>query len=99
MFDLALPQNVEAILTLTVVGIMLFLFTRERWPSEVVAIGGAAAVLTLGIVPYDAAVKVLSNSAPWTIIMMFLIMGSLVRTGALDWLTRQAETQIDHRPA
>ncbi|MDP2062551.1 MAG: SLC13 family permease [Phaeovulum sp.] len=99
MFDLALPQNVEAILTLTVVGIMLFLFTRERWPSEVVAIGGAAAVLTLGIVPYDAAVKVLSNSAPWTIIMMFLIMGSLVRTGALDWLTRQAEAQIDHRPA
>ena len=35
---------------------------------------------------------------PWTIPAMFLIMGGLVRTGALDWLTRQAEAQADHRP-
>ncbi|PKP70575.1 MAG: dATP pyrophosphohydrolase [Alphaproteobacteria bacterium HGW-Alphaproteobacteria-4] len=99
MFDLGLTQNAEAILTITVVVVMLILFMRESWQSEVVAIGGASLVLALGIVPYDAAVKVLSNSAPWTIIMMFLIMGSLVRTGALEWLTRHAEAQIDHRPA
>ncbi len=99
MFNLALPQNVEAILTLTVVVVMLMLFMRESLPSEVVAIGGAAVVLALGVVPYDAALKVLSNTAPWTIVMMFLLMGGLVRTGALEWLTRQAEAQIDHRPA
>lgn len=99
MFDLALPQNAEAILTLAVVAVMLILFMRESFPSEVVAISGAAVVLTLGIVPYDAALAVLSNTAPWTIVMMFLLMGSLVRTGALDWLTRQAEAQIDDRPA
>ena len=99
MFDLGLTQNAEAILTITVVVVMLILFMRESWQSEVVAVGGASLVLALGIVPYDAAVKVLSNSAPWTIIMMFLIMGSLVRTGALEWLTRHAEAQIDHRPA
>jgi len=99
MFDLALPQTVEAMVTMAVVAVMLVLFMRERLPSEVVAIGGAAVLLALGVVPYDAAVKVLSNSAPWTIIMMFLLMGALVRTGALDWVSRQAEAQIDHRPA
>ncbi|MBW6506277.1 MAG: SLC13 family permease [Rhodobacteraceae bacterium] len=99
MFDLGLTQNAEAVLTIAVVVVMLILFMRESWQSEVVAIGGASFVLALGIVPYDAAVKVLSNSAPWTIIMMFLIMGSLVRTGALEWMTRHAEAQIDHRPA
>ncbi|WP_415182556.1 SLC13 family permease [Phaeovulum sp.] len=98
MLDLALSQTTEAILTLTVVLVMLILFMREKYPTEVVAIGGAAFVLALGIVPYDDAVKVLSNSAPWTIIMMFLIMGGLVRTGALDWVTRQAEAHIDNRP-
>lgn len=98
MLDLALSQTAEAILTLTVVLVMLVLFMRERYPTEVVAIGGASFLLVLGIVPYDDAVKVLSNTAPWTIIMMFLIMGGLVRTGALDWLTRQAEAHIDSRP-
>jgi di/tricarboxylate transporter len=98
MFNLALTQSTQAIVTLAVVVTMLILFMRETFPSEVVAIGGAAVVIALGIVPYDAALKVLSNTAPWTIAMMFLIMGGLVRTGALDWLTRQAEAHIDNKP-
>jgi len=44
------------------------------------------------------ALGVLSNPAPWTILAMFLIMGGLVRTGALDWLTRLAEGQADNNP-
>jgi di/tricarboxylate transporter len=98
MIDLALDQTTQAVITLLVVVTMLVLFAREKYPTEVIAIGGAAVVLLLGIVKYDAAVKVLSNTAPWTITMMFLIMGALVRTGALDWMTRQAEAHIDNRP-
>lgn len=98
MIDLGLSATAEAWFTLALVAGMLVLFMRETFATEVVAIGGAALVLLLGIVPYKEATAVLSNSAPWTIVMMFLLMGGLVRTGALDWLTRQAERHVDDRP-
>ena len=62
-------------------------------------IGGAAALLALGVLPYDRALLVLANPAPWTIVAMFIVMGALVRTGALEWFTRLAEAQADTRPA
>ncbi|MCA0873212.1 SLC13 family permease [Seohaeicola saemankumensis] len=89
----------QAIATLAVVAVMFALFIRERYPAEVVAIGGAAAMLALGVLPYDDALHVLSNPAPWTIAAMFIVMGALVRTGALEWFTQLAEAQADSRPA
>ena len=89
----------QALMTLGVVLVMFALFVREKYPAEVVAIAGAAAMLALGLLPYDAALQVLSNPAPWTIAAMFIVMGALVRTGALDWFTHLAETQADTRPA
>ncbi|SEI69666.1 Di-and tricarboxylate transporter [Pseudooceanicola nitratireducens] len=82
----------EAVLTLMVVGLMFVLFVREIYPTEVVAIGGVAILLFLGLLPYDDALSVLSNPAPWTIAAMFLVMGALVRTGALDAFTQLAES-------
>ncbi|MEL6104346.1 MAG: SLC13 family permease, partial [Pseudomonadota bacterium] len=38
------------------------------------------------------------NPAPWTIAAMFIVMGALVRTGALYWFTQQAEAQATTRP-
>jgi di/tricarboxylate transporter len=98
MLTLPLGETGTALLALGVVVAMFVMFVRERYPAEVTAIAGAAFMLAVGIVPYDAARAVLSNPAPWTILAMFLIMGGLVRTGALDWLTRKAEAQVDHRP-
>ncbi len=89
----------QAIVTLAVVAVMFALFIRERYPAEVVAIGGGAAMLALGVLPYDDALHVLSNPAPWTIAAMFIVMGALVRTGALEWFTQLAEAQADSRPA
>ena len=77
-------QTGSAILTLTVVAVMFILFLRETFPTEVVAITGAALMLGLGLLPYEDALQVLSNPAPWTIAAMFIIMGALVRTGALE---------------
>ena len=88
----------HAILALVVVAVMFLLFIREVYPAEVVAIGGAAGMLALGLLPYDAALEVLSNPAPWTIAAMFIVMGALVRTGALDWFTQLAVAQADARP-
>ena len=94
----ALSHETQAIMTLVVVVVMFTLFIREVYPPEVTAIGGAAAMLALGLLPYDDAVKVLSNSAPWTIAAMFIVMGALVRTGALEWFTRIAEAKADSSP-
>jgi di/tricarboxylate transporter len=95
---LGLTTTGEAIMTLTIVVVMFVLFVRETYPAEVVAIIGAAAMLALGVLPYDEALKVLSNPAPWTIAAMFIVMGALVRTGALEWFTRLAEAKADTNP-
>jgi len=85
-------------LTLLVVAGMFLLFLREAFPTEVVAITGVAAMLVLGVLPYDAAVAALSNPAPWTIAAMFIVMGALVRTGALEWFTQAAEARVETQP-
>ena len=98
MIDLiGLSQNGAAALTLAVVGMMFILFVRVAYPTEVVAMGGVALLLVLGLLPYEEAVPVLANPAPWTIAAMFIVMGALVRTGALDAFTQMA-TRHTHRP-
>ncbi|MAC73088.1 MAG: dATP pyrophosphohydrolase [Marinovum sp.] len=77
---------------------MFVLFFRETYPTEVVAIAGVSVLLISGVLPYDRALEVLSNPAPWTIAAMFIVMGALVRTGALDALTSLAEAQAKHHP-
>jgi di/tricarboxylate transporter len=97
LFSLSQPGS--AVLTLTVVVIMFILFLRETFPTEVVAIAGAAVMLATGVLPYDAARLVLANPAPWTIAAMFIIMGALVRTGALDAFTGLASRHARTNPA
>lgn len=96
---LAFSQTTQATITLLVVVGMFVLFLREVLPTEVVALAGAAVLLALGILPYEDALRVLSNPAPWTIAAMFIVMGALVRTGALNWFTKIAERNADTRPA
>lgn len=95
---LGVSQTGQAILTLAVVIAMFVLFVREVYPTEVVAIAGVAVLLVLGVLPYDMALAVFSNPAPWTIAAMFIVMGALVRTGALDAFTSLAERQAKDRP-
>jgi di/tricarboxylate transporter len=91
-------QTTQAVLTLLVVAGMFVLFLREAFPTEVVAIFGVAIMLVLGVLPYEAAVTALSNPAPWTIAAMFIVMGALVRTGALEWFTQAAEARVETQP-
>ncbi len=95
---LNLSETGSAVLALTVVAVMFVLFLREVYPPEVTAMAGAAVLLTLGVLPYGDALEVLSNPAPWTIAAMFIVMGALVRTGALEWFTRLAESRADTNP-
>ncbi len=95
-FDLS--PDLQAVLALAVVAGMFALFLRESYPTEVVALGGATLMFVLGLLPYQAALNVLSNPAPWTIAAMFIVMGALVRTGALDWFTHYAQSMTKGRP-
>jgi di/tricarboxylate transporter len=96
MFELT--QFSQAILALIVVAMMFVMFVRETLPTEVVALAGAASLLAMGLLPYEDAQIVLSNSAPWTIAAMFIVMGALVRTGALEVLTQLAERYARTNP-
>ena len=98
LLPLALSPETRAALTLAVVAAMFVLFVTERYPVEVVAISGVSVLLTLGLLPYEAGVAVLANPAPWTIAGMFIVMGALVRTGALVAFTRHAEASASERP-
>lgn len=95
---LSLSPMESSVLTLVTVVVMFVAFLRESFPTEVVAIAGAAVLLALGVLPYDDALAVLSNPAPWTIASMFIVMGALVRTGALEVLTRTAERYARTKP-
>ena len=92
-------QMTQAVLCLAVVLGMFVFFIKETYPAEVVAIGGAVLMLLLGLLPYDQAVSVLANPAPWTIALMFIVVGALVRTGALDAFTGLADRLARTRPA
>lgn len=95
---LQLSDTGSAIVSLIIVAVMFALFLREIFPTEVVAIAGVALMLVTGVLPYENALPVLANPAPWTIAAMFIIMGALVRTGALDAFTRLAQKQAEVRP-
>jgi di/tricarboxylate transporter len=94
----SIPEPWDAWATIAVLLVMLVLFVRETWPTEVVAMSGAAVLFLMGVLTYDAAVATLSNPAPWTIAAMFLLMGAIVRTGALDAFTKMAERRAKKRP-
>jgi len=93
-----IPESWHAFLALATVAGMFVLFVRESYPTEVVAIGGAAFLLLTGILPYTDMLAVLSNPAPWTIAAMFILSGALVRTGALTQLTTQLTQRAQRQP-
>ena len=95
---LAQFENAQAVFALLIVLGMFVMFLRETFPTEVIAMGGAVTMLVTGLLPYDTALTVFSNPAPWTIAMMFVVMGALVRTGALDAFVNFAERKSRGRP-
>lgn len=99
MFGLDLSETIQAWLAIAIVFGMLVLFIRETFPVEVTALAGATVMLVTGILPQDDVLAVFSNHAPWTIAAMFVIVGALVRTGGLDWVTRLAVRNVEARPA
>ncbi|UXU74912.1 MULTISPECIES: SLC13 family permease [unclassified Paracoccus (in: a-proteobacteria)] len=98
MLGLELTGSNAAIAMLVIVTVMFIEFVREKHPPEVVAFGTAAALVFLGLLPIKDAAAVLSNAAPWTIAFMFLIMGGLLRTGALEAMSQMITARASTHP-
>lgn len=75
-----------------VVMLLLFVgFASEKHPPEVVSISGMAVLLVLGLIDSKDMLAVMSNSAPVTIVAMFILSAALVRTGVLGTVQRRLE--------
>lgn len=98
MIGIDLPPASEPIVALLILAVMFYMFVRETYPVEVTAMGGAALMMILGLLSVPDAVSVLANPAPWTIALMFLVMGGLVRTGAVEMVIGAAEKHAGNRP-
>ena len=98
MIGLNLSPDMQPIVALVILAIMFVMFVRETFPMEVVAMGGAAVMMILGLLPVAEASSVLSNAAPWTIALMFMVMGGLVRTGSVEMVIGMAEAHVGNRP-
>ncbi|MGL5010923.1 MAG: SLC13 family permease, partial [Paracoccaceae bacterium] len=98
MFGIEIAAGAQPYVALGILFVMLVLFVRETYPVEVTAVAGAAVMLLLGLLPVEDGVGVLSNSAPWTILLLFLVMGGLVRTGAVEAIISVAERHAAEYP-
>ncbi|AXI42535.1 SLC13 family permease [Sulfitobacter sp. SK011] len=98
MIDLSSFGLSDAVVALAILCLMFALFVSERFPTEVVAIAGVAAMLIFDVLAYEDALTALSNPAPWTIGAMFIIAGGLVRTGTLELFTRLVEARASTSP-
>jgi di/tricarboxylate transporter len=98
MLGTLIPENWFAFIAIFTVAGMFVLFIREAYPTEVIALSGAAFLLLTGVLPYEQALAVFSNPAPWTIAAMFILSGALVRTGALSRLSGWVEKHGRKRP-
>ncbi|MDT8856841.1 SLC13 family permease [Paracoccaceae bacterium Fryx2] len=99
MIGLELSQVTQAWVAIAILVGMFIMFLRETYPVEVVAIGAAGFMLVLGILPMQSVTGVMSNNAPWTIAAMFIIVGGLVRTGALEFMSGLAARHVQSSPA
>lgn len=63
-------------------------FVLERIPPDVTAMGGMCILLAVGILSPTDVLAVFSNSAPITILSMFIISAALERTGCVDMLSQ-----------
>ena len=98
MFGIELTGTAAPIAALAIMAITFVFFVLEKYPPEVVAILAAGTMLVPGLMPLDGAMDALSNPAPWTIAFMFVIMGGLMRTGALEIMSQLVSARADIHP-
>ena len=85
-------DQVQLIITFTVVVGAFVALMKEWLPADLVALGGMAVLLATGVLGEADLKTVFSNPAPMTIGAMFVLGEALTRTGAIDWIARHFGT-------
>ncbi len=81
-----LPESAPALIVGFVLAGLFLSFVREWVKPDVAVIGAVALLLALGVLTPAKVLSVFSNSAPITIVCLFIISGALGRTGCVDRL-------------
>jgi di/tricarboxylate transporter len=81
-----LPESVHALVVGLVLVALFVTFVREWVKPDVAVIAAVALLLALGLLTPAKVLGVFGNSAPITIICLFIISGALGRTGCVDRL-------------
>ncbi len=84
-------EHLDMLVALAVLVGVFALFTRERLPNDLVALGGLALLLLSGVLDEADLGAIFANPAPMTIGAMFILGESLTRTGVIDWIARHFE--------
>lgn len=88
----------SALIGLLLITLVFIAFVIERYPPEVVACCGAIAFLLCGYLDTRQISDVFSNPAPITIAAMFVLSGTLIRTGVLDAAASLLLSHATRRP-
>ena len=84
-------ETIQMIFTFAVLAGVFVIFMKEWLPNDLVALGGLALLLLIGILDEQDLGIVFSNSAPMTIGAMFILGEALTRTGVIDWIAHRFE--------
>ena len=87
-------MNVQIALTLLVILITLIAFIREWAAPDVIALSVLCLVVGLGLVDSVKMMDVFKNEAPLTIAALFIIGGSLEKSGAVDHIGRTLRDRL-----
>jgi len=87
---LAMP-NIDIILCLAIVVLMMALFISGKFRVDLIAMGALVALLVLGLIDVSQALYGFASQATATIAAMFVLSAGLVRSGAIQWVTRRIE--------
>ena len=83
--------DTEIILCLAIVVIMMALFISGKFRIDLIAIGVLIALLVLDLIDVSQGLSGFANQATATIAAMFVLSAGLVRSGAIQWVTRRIE--------
>lgn len=93
----------DILIVFVIIGAALVLFATEKLRADVVAILILATLMVIGLFrpafpTPDEAISGFANRATVTIGAMFILTAGLVRTGAIDWVSRQIMRATGRRP-
>lgn len=86
-----MDERFQMFLTFAVLLGVFVVFVKEWLPNDLVALGGMALLLLLGILDEADLGKVFGNAAPLTIGAMFVLGEALTRTGVIDGIAVRFE--------